>query len=423
MFSQLRIPGNHMKKKKKKRSIRKHSLPGSQAAGSFNTRIAGYDIARGLAIFFMIIINFNCVFSGDESDPVWLSQLVSEFEGRAAVTFVVLSGVGITLLCRQARLSGDQAGMRENKNILLKRAFILMTGGLIFCHTWPADILHFYGAYLVISVFFLNASDKKLLLASFFSAIVFYILLFSFDYNAGWNSDTSYDELFTFDGMIRDLFFNGAYPIFPWMAFLFVGMWLGRQDTYHRVFRKKVLFSACCMIVAAELISSYLNRIYLTTESFEVRGIIIHCRTVPENVRDWIDIIPFPPSPLFMLSGGATALMVIMLSITLAKKYPEAKWLKFSEAAGQLSLTLYVAHVVFGINVLELIEFNENGAILSSVTAALVFIAGSFSFAFFWKKRWKKGPLEWIMRWFSEHPVLFMRPNMKTCEVSKNSQV
>lgn len=310
--------------KKNKKSIRKHPAPYSQAVKPVTARIAGYDIARGLAIFFMIIINFKCVFSENESDPAWLFWLVEKFEGRAAAAFVVLAGVGITLLCRRARLANDQSDIRNNQKTLLWRAFFLIIAGMIFCYTWPPDILHFYGIYLIIAVFFLTASDRRLLTAALFSAIMFYILLFSLDYGEGWDGETScYTDIFSFNGIIRNLFFNGFYPVFPWTAFLFIGMWLGRQDTDNTAFRKKIIFSSLFIIFIAEFLSFYLNRVYSTAEYFEAgQGIIVYYSAVPEDVSKWIDVIPFPPSPLFMLSSGATALTVIMLSIIFAEKYP-----------------------------------------------------------------------------------------------------
>ncbi|QTA86602.1 DUF418 domain-containing protein [Desulfonema magnum] len=410
---------------KKNKNIRNHPLADSQTPKAVLERIAGYDIARGVAIFFMIIINFSCVFSVTESDPLWLFRIVETFEGRAAATFVILAGVGISLLCRPARLANDKAGIRNNQKMLLRRAFFLIITGLSFCYTWPPDILHFYGIYLIIAVFFLTASDRRLLMTAFFSAIVFYVLLFFFDYGAGWDGETSYyADIFTIKGMIRNLCFNGFYPIFPWTVFLFVGMWLGRKDAGNVQFRKKIIFASLCMIFAAEFASFYLNQAYSTVNNFETgQGKVISYSTVPDEVSLWADVAPFPPSPLFMISGGATALIVIMLSIILAEKYPTAKWLKLFETAGQLSLTFYAAHVLLGINILDMLEYGEEEGIVFSVTSALVFLTGAFMFASFWKKRWKKGPLEWVMREFSDFPVPFRNLRIKTFGVSKTSRV
>ena len=57
------------------------------------------------------------------------------------------------------------------------------------------------------------------------------VLLATLDYEAGWDFETfTYFGFWTAAGQVRHLFFNGFHPVVPWLAFLLVGMWLGRQD-------------------------------------------------------------------------------------------------------------------------------------------------------------------------------------------------
>ena len=41
--------------------------------------------------------------------------------------------------------------------------------------------------------------------------------------------------------MVRHIIFNGFHPVFPWCAFLLLGMWLGRQNLTATIVRKKIL--------------------------------------------------------------------------------------------------------------------------------------------------------------------------------------
>lgn len=52
-------------------------------------RIIGYDLARALAIFGMVIVNYKVVMGGVAGSE-WLKWLASLFEGRAAATSIVL---------------------------------------------------------------------------------------------------------------------------------------------------------------------------------------------------------------------------------------------------------------------------------------------------------------------------------------------
>lgn len=73
-------------------------------------RIIGYDVARALAVFGMVIVNFKIVMGAEQNGPDWLVSLVGMFDGRAAATFVVLAGVGVSLTSRRGRASGEVLG-------------------------------------------------------------------------------------------------------------------------------------------------------------------------------------------------------------------------------------------------------------------------------------------------------------------------
>lgn len=97
-------------------------------------RIIGYDLARSFAIFGMVVVNFKIVLGAEQSGPAWLESLVGLLDGRAAATFVVLAGVGLSLLSRKARTSGDRDQLSQDRNTLLKRALFLFAVGLLYTH-------------------------------------------------------------------------------------------------------------------------------------------------------------------------------------------------------------------------------------------------------------------------------------------------
>ena len=146
-------------------------------------------------------------------------------KGRAAATFVILAGVGLSLLSRRARLANDEEGIAKNRITLLKRALFLFVVGLLYTPIWPADILDFHGIYIAIGAFLLAASERRLWTLAFTFMAVFVVLMPLFDYEQGWNWETlAYTGFWTPSGMIRHLFVNGFHPVFPWAAFLLVGM-------------------------------------------------------------------------------------------------------------------------------------------------------------------------------------------------------
>ena len=125
------------------------------------SRQVGFDVARALAVIGMVIVNFKVVLGADKQGADWLVWLVGLLDGRAAATFVILAGVGISLLSRRARKNNDPLALAEKRKTLLKRALFLFCFGLIYAPVWPADILHFYGIYLLLGAVLINASDRN----------------------------------------------------------------------------------------------------------------------------------------------------------------------------------------------------------------------------------------------------------------------
>ncbi len=352
-------------------------------------RIIGYDFARALAVVGMIIVNFKIVMGASEAGPIWLVRLVGMLEGRAAATFVVLAGVGMSLLSQRARLTHDKHIIAQQRNTLLKRALFLFVVGLLYIPIWPADILHFYGVYIAIGAFLLLVPDKWLWRLAFIFMVAFVVLLFLFDYETGWNWQTlAYVDFWSLKGMVRHLFFNGFHPVFPWMAFLLVGMWLGRQDVHNRALRKKILTVSLGVAIVTELASLLL-----------IRALSLNVSAADaEVIAALFGTKPMPPMPLYLLSGGATAIVVIMLCVALTEKFRTARWMHPLVATGQLALTLYVAHVVIGMGLLEAFGRLENQSLFFAVGSALFFSIISIVFSHFWRKKFNRGPLEWVMR-------------------------
>ncbi len=342
------------------------------------TRIVGFDLARSLAIFGMVLVNFKVVMNAKGTGSAWLEWLMGLLDGRAAATFVVLAGVGLSLLSRKGRESGDQAKIRANRITLLKRALFLFIVGLAYIPIWPADILHFYGVYIAIAALLLTASDRQLLTISALLPIAFLVLTAFFDYEGAWDWTTlTYADFWTWQGMLRHIFFNGFHPVIPWLAFMLVGMWLGRQNLLNADFRRKLLIISFSVAAITEAFSALFWK---------------------GELELLLDTAPMPPMPLYIIAGTATALVVILLCLEITLRRPDAKWIPPLVHTGQLALTLYVAHVVIGMGFLETIGRLENQSLSFAAATGIIFSFLSVVFAHFWRQRYKRGPLEWVMR-------------------------
>jgi len=348
-------------------------------------RIIGYDVARSIAVIGMVMVNYKVVMGASEKGPNWLIWLGELLDGRSAATFVILAGIGIAMFSHQRRIGQDKERIRQYQQTFFKRAVFLFVVGLLYMPLWPADILHFYGVYIAIAALFLTVSDRQLWLGAIGLSLAFLILIFTFDYEKNWDFSTlTYSDFWTFSGMFRHTFFNGFHPVIPWLAFIFIGMWLGRQEVESIQVRKRIFWIGVSMAATAEILSFTLTKM------------------VPSELSFAFSTTPMPPMPLYILAGAGTAMIIIILCLELTFRYPNAQIFPPLVATGQLGLTLYVAHVVIGMGFLEMIGRLENQTLPFAIISAAIFSVLAIIFSYYWKKRFQRGPLEWVMRKVTE---------------------
>lgn len=353
-----------------------------------NKRIAGIDLARALAVIGMIIVNFKVVFGGEGT--IWVKSFASIFEGKAAATFVVLAGVGIALLTKKAIASNDIQKLKTAKISILKRAFLLFFVGISYIAIWPADILHFYGIYMLAVLLLLRSSGKLILVSGFALIMVYPLFMMFWNYETGWNFDTlTYQDFWTIKGFGRNLFYNGFHPVIPWAACMIFGFWFGKQDLQDTNFVKRLLVYSSIAFISIQLLSMLLIKVLSDGSS--------------QNLQELTELVgtsPMPPLPIYMFSGISIAFTIISACILIGGKYENNPILVALNKTGQLALTFYVAHVVIGMGIVEAIQPGSLGqfSVDFSVGYALVFSLVCVLFATVWLKNKKSGPLEWVFR-------------------------
>jgi uncharacterized protein len=354
-----------------------------------NQRVTGFDLARALAIFGMVIVNFKIAMNA-ETRNLLLMNFSGIFEGRASALFVILAGVGVTFLTNKATKSSDESLVLKNHLLLIKRGLLLIAVGLVYTPIWEADILHFYGFYFLLASAIFTVNDKALLFISAIIILLFPILMLLLNYEQNWNWSTlTYENFWSFNGMIRRIVFNGFHPVFPWASFLIFGMRLGRQDLYQNFMRKKLLTLPLISLLVTEF-GFYLIRV--------ITGDGSALEMTSEEATFLFSTSIIPPLPQYIISAGRSAEVVLVACLYFSDKFSENNINKWLHKIGQLSLTLYVAHVIIGMGILESIGRLENQTINFSLLSALIFCVCGIVFSVVWLKFFKTGPLEWIFR-------------------------
>jgi len=351
-------------------------------------RIAGIDVARALAIMGMIIVNFKIAF-GDKGNEFY-KLFASIFEGKAAATFVVLAGVGIAFMSNNAVKNNDKIKLKNIRIRIAKRAIFLFVIGLLYIPIWIADILHFYGIYMLITLLLISNSRKLIFNLGLLLILVYPLLMLLWNYDTGWNFETFvYSDFWSVSGFFRNLFYNGFHPVIPWTAFMLLGLWFGKQDLSNERFIKKSLLVSIIVFVIMLLIS----KILITVLSEGNQATLLELKQV-------LGTSPMPPLPIYMISGSSIAIFIISMSILIAKKYENNFIIVALTKTGQLAFTFYVAHVIIGMGIVEFINPEKMGkySIEFSIIYALIFSLFCILFAVLWTKNKETGPLEWAMR-------------------------
>lgn len=353
-----------------------------------NGRIIGLDLARAMAIIGMMIVNYKLAMEAQNGGPQWLRSATELFEGRASALFVILAGVGVSLMAARARASGEVKQLKEIRRTLLRRAAFLFLAGIgLLVMGWSADILHYYALFIALSALLLRLSDKTIFTWIILILITTEIQLIYLDYSYGWSENYhEYIGLWTWSGFVRNLLFNGFHPFFPWFGFFLLGLWIGRKDWLKQQDNRNRLLGITVVItIMAELFSHLIIR-----ELTPGLG--------SEATQSLFGTKPMPPNLIYFCSAAASALSIMVLCIQVGERWKESRWMQALVSTGQLSLTHYVAHIVLGLVPLQWLGLLENGSVVFSTIYAFLFYVAMIIASVYWKKRHNRGPLELLMR-------------------------
>lgn len=334
-------------------------------------RLAGLDLARYFALAGMVFVNFKQAMQPASQAPGWLLAFFHFLEGKASATFVVLAGLGLVLATR----SLDPATARI---WTLRRALFLLAAGTMNLLIFPADIIHYYAVYFVLALAWLRAGARALLAAMAGVAAVSAWALLQMDYSQGWDwASLSYQGLWEPAGFARNLLFNGFHPVLPWFALFLYGMLLARLPLSEAPVQWGLLAAGSAMVGMARAVSGF---------------------AAGSEWAPWLATGPMPPGPAYLLMGLGCASIAIAACLRVADCWPEGRWRSLLPA-GRMTLTLYLAHIVIGMGLLEAMGALDGSRSLGETAmAAALYVAAASLAARAWSKRREQGPVEWLMR-------------------------
>lgn len=336
-------------------------------------RISALDGARGLAVIGMVIVN-----TGPRGGDSVLETIYRLPYGRASLLFVLLGGIGLSLLTREARQMRERVPLRAlvwRSGLLLALGLVLQTLG-----HGVSVILATYAVLILLTIPLVRASERTLWGVVGLSAAVGPLIWIAVQSSTEGGFDrypiSTGDSL---PGVLGGVLVTGAYPVVVWIAPFVFGMWLGRQNLAAPTVSTRLIVWGAAAAIGGRLLS-----LLLVWVLGEPTDHLIWQRTISSVAHSQM--------PLWLISGVGSA--VLVLGVCLKIGTWTRVWLRPFSALGRLALTAYVAHLV----VLALVVRPGPDSLLSGVMAASALIVALMALATLWLSRFSQGPFEWALR-------------------------
>lgn len=375
-------------------------------------RLTGVDAARGLALLGMMATHVLPTFETDpQLTPTWIGLT---FSGRAAALFAVLAGIGLALSTGKERPLEGAELWAARRGIALRALVVgavgLSLGGL---EVNIAVILINYALLFLCVLPFVGLRAKRLwtLAAAWLLAtpVLAYLLrpwLLSAEpplrlgHNPGW------EDLATPARLLGDVFLTGYYPVLQWLAYLLIGLAIGRLALAKAAVPWLLLAAGTIAAVLAKWLSVVLmedwgGRAALQEKvgdpAYPLASLLqVNLAGIDQSGSVWwlASSAPHSGTTLDLLHTSGVAAAVVGFCLLLARL---ADWVQLDpllplRGAGTLTLSLYTAHVCLMASLHGHplpAGWSTEGVYLAQAVAALV-IGGVFA-----AQAWR-GPLEWV---------------------------
>ena len=361
----------------------------SDSTRTKSQRFEGLDVARSLAILGMMTVHFMLVMTDGVPPEKWSSFLLNLLDGRAAATFVILAGMGVTLMARRAQDPGGTTSQKAMAAILRRRGLLLLAAGFLNLTIWEGDILRIYGVSLLLVPWLVWRSLRAVLLAALGFVLAFGVLFVAIDYSKNWDWSTmTYHGLWTASGLLRNLFYDGFRSVFPWTGLLLLGVCLGRADWSEAKVPRKAVLWGMALLVACAVISKFL-----------LGWFSVHPQPGfnQEDLDACFGLQSMPPLPLFLLNATGFALLIIGTCTLIARRWHDRWGVRALSTTGRLAFTWYMAHILLGLGGVIVLGWTRTSHLRALITA-LAFFSAAVGVSLWWNRRFSNGPLEFLLR-------------------------
>jgi len=329
-------------------------------------RIDGLDVARAVAVLGMFAAHLGNDGVRGPAEGAWPWLIASH--GFPSALFAVLAGVSMTLmLTRRGTVAAvdvdDVALGRTRVRIAVRGGLLIVLGLMLEVFETPiAIILHHLGLMFLLALPVLRWRARWLVSLATVLALTGGWITRVLD---GWATDAGVSEL-----AVVDTLWDGSYPAATWMAYILVGIVVGRADL--RSWASSAWLGG-------------LGAVIFTVTS--VAAVVL--RDAWGENPDWLSSEDHSFTPVEAGRNIGAALAVVAVCLAITRLAPRLMWPL--RATGSMALTLYTLQVL-------VIAIVGDWTVREPVNSALVALwLGSIVFASAWKFWVGPGPLERVL--------------------------
>lgn len=370
-------------------------------------RLAGVDAARGLALLGMFMVHVLPSETPD-GDVSWAWAVSS---GRSSALFAMLAGIGLAFMTgREHRVTSGTLG-KGVRPPLVRGTFIIIIGLALGSAVGPehlAVILPYLGIMFILAIPLLTMPPGWLLALfvawSVAGPVVSHWVRRGVESPEATNLTLGQAASAPGDALWMMLV-TGVFPAVTWMAYLCLGIGLGRLDLGSRRVAALLTVTGSVLAAGAAGLSALLlgplgGRDRLADEVMgswsleDFTGFLMwgSVGTAPTGSWWWLaTAAPHTGTPLDLLHTSGVAMVVLGACLVVAHTFRGSLFIL--TAPGSMTLTLYTAHALL------LPTLAPAGWPPPVELAAHLVVLGGF--ALLWRRWHGRGPIETLVSWFA----------------------
>ncbi|WP_238012425.1 heparan-alpha-glucosaminide N-acetyltransferase domain-containing protein [Dactylosporangium sp. AC04546] len=364
-----------------------------------SSRLIGVDAARGVALLGMITLH-SLLEETASGNPTWSSHA---FSGRAAAAFALMSGVGLTLATGRRQVPRSDA--RGVAAMLATRALCIGVIGLLVSGAdtvLNSVILPYYAVVFLLAVPLVLMPTWALFTTGASLALVapFGMHLLLPHLAEPSLGDPTFGRLIDDPlALLGELTLTGYYPAPAWLAYICVGLAIGRLDLSSPRVAATLLAAGAVLGVWARAVSTVLLHLAggltaihaaqpasgLTSEETTYLLKLGGDGSAPTSTWWWLAVDgPHTGTPLNLVGTIGSSVAVLGLALLLSTTWARPLLVPLA-AAGSMTLTFYSVHVLF---------LNSDFDTYSPVTGCIVQLVAVVLIAMAVRATAGRGPLE-----------------------------